>query len=95
MNFHYALGYVQPEPSSGRVLALSLCAPEAAIENIANAGYRLSSEYNLPDDWAEQVYRWLSDNGHHCENTDDQGYWPSDEELSAAVKAIGFPVSEG
>ena len=68
---------------------------EAAIENIANAGYRLSSEYNLPDDWAEQVYRWLSDNGHHCENTDDQGYWPSDEELAAAVEGLELEMLGG
>ncbi len=67
---------------------------DAAIENIANAGYRLSSEYDLPEDWAEQVYQWLSENGYHCENRDDQGYWPSDEALAAAVEGLGFPVSD-
>ena len=66
---------------------------DAAIENIRNAGYRLSSEYDLPDDWAEQVYQWLSDNGYHCENTDDQGYWPSDEELVAAVEGLRLSAS--
>ena len=67
---------------------------EAAIENIGNAGYRLRHEYDLPEDWPEQVYQWLSDNGYHCENRDDQGYWPSDDELEAAVQGLGFQLSE-
>ena len=67
---------------------------DAAIENIRNAGYRLRHEYKLPEDWAEQVYRWLSDNDYHCDNIDDQGYWPSDDELAAAVEGLGFTASE-
>jgi hypothetical protein len=67
---------------------------DAAVENIANAGYKIPGEYDVPDDWAAQVYRWLLDNDHHCENTDDQGYWPSDDELAAAVEGLGFQASD-
>jgi hypothetical protein len=63
---------------------------EAAVENIGNAGYKIPHEYDVPDDWAGQVYSWLLDHGHHCENKDDQGYWPGDEELAEAVEGLGF-----
>jgi hypothetical protein len=65
----------------------------AAVENIANAGYKIPGEYDVPDNWAGQVYGWLLDNGYHCDNTDDQGYWPSDEELAAAIDGLEFEES--
>jgi hypothetical protein len=63
---------------------------EAAIENIGNAGYRIPHEYDVPEDWAGQIYSWLLDHGYHCENRDGQGYWPSDEELEEAVEGLRF-----
>lgn len=68
---------------------------DAAVENIGNAGYRIPREFDVPDDWAEQVYSWLLDHSYHCENTDDQGYWPSDDELAAAVERLGFQKTAG
>ncbi len=57
---------------------------EAAISNIKDAGYK----YNLTEDDARKIYRWLGDQGNDMENTDDTGFYPDDAELEAAVKAI-------
>jgi hypothetical protein len=57
---------------------------DAAIENIKDAGY----SHGLSDSEAVKVYMWLSDNGNDMENTDDTGFYPNDEELESAVKAI-------
>jgi len=64
---------------------------EATIENIADAAWRLRQEFELPEDWAEQVYSWLSE--HRCgeiENRDDGGGYPSEEALKEAFKALGL-----
>jgi hypothetical protein len=57
---------------------------EAGIANIKDAGYR----YGLTEKEAVDVYGWLSDNGNNMESTDDTGFYPNDEELETAVKAI-------
>ena len=65
---------------------------EATLENIPIAGWRLQNEYELPDDWVGQVYSWFSDNDQSAiENTDDQGGWPTEEQLAEAFTALGFP----
>jgi hypothetical protein len=64
---------------------------EATLENIADAGWRLRQEFDLPEDWAEQVYSWLSDNrSGEVENRDDQGGYPSQSALVEAFAALGF-----
>ena len=68
---------------------------EATIENIADCAWRLKHHYDLPEDWQQAVYSWLSDN--ECskiENTDDQGGYPSEEALQAAFEALGYGNTE-
>jgi hypothetical protein len=62
---------------------------EAALDNIKDAAWRLKNEYALPEDWESEVYRWLSDND-EVENTDDTGFYPSDEQLLAAFKGLKY-----
>jgi hypothetical protein len=68
---------------------------EATLENIADSAWRLKREYDLPSDWAFQVYLWLSD--HDCseiENDDDRGGYPSEMWLQRAFDALGFKRTE-
>ena len=37
---------------------------EATLENLPDAAWRLKNEYDLPEGWEGDVYRWLSD--HDC-----------------------------
>ena len=64
---------------------------EATMENLPDAAWRLKNEYELPDGWEEAVYSWLSD--HDCaaiESHDDQGGYPSEDQLWAAFEALGY-----
>lgn len=64
---------------------------EATIENIADSAWRLKNEYELPDDWVDEVHSWLSE--HRCtalENCDDQGGYPTEDDLEAAFDALGY-----
>jgi hypothetical protein len=64
---------------------------EATLANIDDAAWRLKREYDLPSNWAFEVYRWLSD--HDCseiENDDDRGGYPSEEWVRRAFMALGF-----
>ena len=64
---------------------------EATLGNLPDAAWRLKNEYNLPDGWEEAVYRWLSDNDCSAiENRDDQGGYPSEDQLRAAFEALGY-----
>ncbi|QGJ70858.1 Hypothetical protein PBC10988_25570 [Planctomycetales bacterium 10988] len=68
---------------------------EATFENIPLAAIGLKDDYDLPDDWAEQVYDWLSN--HRCsalENVDDQGGWPDEDDLRAAFESLGYEQVE-
>lgn len=64
---------------------------EATLENIPLAAWRLKDRFNLPEGWEGETYSWLSD--HHCsalENVDDQGGWPSEDDLEDAFDALGY-----
>ncbi len=64
---------------------------EATLENLTDAAWRLRSDYELPDDWETKVYAWLSDHDPSAvENTDDQGGYPSEEQLRMAFDALGY-----
>lgn len=69
---------------------------ETTFENIPLAAWRIKDEYeDLPDDWVEQVYDWLSN--HRCsalESTDDQGGWPDEDDLRDAFNALGYEEVE-
>lgn len=68
---------------------------EATVENIGNSAWKLKNDYELPDSWQDEVYSWLSE---HCftaiENCDDQGGFPSEEELIEAFEGLGYPRLE-
>lgn len=67
---------------------------EATIANIADSAWRLKNEFDLPEDWAGEVYSWLSDhNDRSIENRDDQGGYPEEKDLRLAFNALGFPCA--
>jgi hypothetical protein len=69
---------------------------EATVENISSAARRLKDEYELPENWVSQVYSWFWENDQSAvENADDQGGWPSDEQLGAAFAALEFRRIDG
>lgn len=64
---------------------------EATIENLADSAWRLKHEYKLPEDWEGNVYGWLSDHEPGAvENTDDQGGYPSEDQLRAAFEGLDY-----
>jgi hypothetical protein len=64
---------------------------EATVENINAAAWRVKREYRLPEGWESDVYSWLSDNrSGSVESKDDQGGYPEEDDLRAAVDALGF-----
>ena len=63
---------------------------EATIENLPNAAWRLKREYELPEGWEGAVYDWFVNNDCSAiESSDDQGGYPSEEQLRAAFEALG------
>jgi len=68
---------------------------EATVENIGSAAWKLRHDYELPDGWQEEVYSWLSENRYSAiENSDDQGGYPSEDELTEAFEALGYEQLE-
>jgi hypothetical protein len=63
---------------------------EATIENIRACGRRMLAD-NAPEDWASQCYNWFLDNNQCAvESRDDQGGYPSDEEMKDCLSALGW-----
>jgi hypothetical protein len=68
---------------------------EATIANIGHAAFRLKHEFELPDGWEGEVYSWLSDHiPRAVENRDDQGGYPSEDDLRTAFDALGYEPTE-
>lgn len=68
---------------------------EATVENIADAAWRLKSEYELPEVWEANVYGWFCDNDDSAiENCDDRGGYPTEDQLRAAFDGLGFQQLE-
>jgi hypothetical protein len=68
---------------------------EATLENLGNAAWKLTNQYELPDDWEETVYHWFAN--HDCgaiESSDDQGGYPSEDQLRRAFDALDYPQVE-
>lgn len=64
---------------------------EATFANIADAAYSVSQDYDLPQDWEDEVYWWLSNHDPGAvENCDDQGGYPSEEQIVAAFEGLGY-----
>jgi hypothetical protein len=68
---------------------------EATIENLPDAAWRLKREYELPEGWEGAVYDWFSNNDCSAiESSDDQGGYPSEEQLRAAFDALGYDQAQ-
>lgn len=69
---------------------------DATLDNIGQAAWRLKHEYALPDGWEGDVYSWFGDhNPSAVENRDDQGGYPSEDDLREAFDALEYePVAE-
>lgn len=68
---------------------------DATYDNIPLAAAGIKDDYELPEEWADQVYQWLSDNRCNAlENVDDQGGWPDEDDIRAAFDALGYPQIE-
>lgn len=63
---------------------------DATLENISSEGGCLVPA-NGPEDWVSQVFSWLWDNNQRAvENRDDQGGYPSREEIKEALLDLGL-----
>lgn len=68
---------------------------EATMENFDSAISGIGDEYELPDDWKEEVFRWFWQHDQRAvENRDDCGGYPNEEQFEAAFKALGYPRTE-
>ena len=64
---------------------------EATIENLPDAAWKLKNEYELPEGWESEVFSWFWENDQGAvENRDDQGGYPSEDQLRAAFEALGY-----
>lgn len=68
---------------------------DATLENLTDAAWRLKHEFTLPDGWEGEVFSWFWDHNQSAvENRDDQGGYPSEDELREAFDALGFEQVE-
>jgi hypothetical protein len=68
---------------------------ESTLQNINDSAWRVKHEYALPEGWECDVYSWLSANRQSAvENKDDQGGYPSEDDLRAAFDALGYAQVE-
>ena len=64
---------------------------EATLANIPDAAWKLKNEYELPEGWESEVFSWFWENDQSAvENRDDQGGYPSEDQLRAAFEALGY-----
>jgi hypothetical protein len=64
---------------------------DATISNIGESAWRLKRQYALPLEWEADVYAWLSDHRPSAvDNVDDQGGYPKEADLQAAIDARGY-----
>lgn len=64
---------------------------EATLENITDAARSLRHDYDLSDGWESAAFSWFWDNKQSAvENRDDQGGYPSEDDLEAAFAALGY-----
>jgi hypothetical protein len=68
---------------------------EATLENIADAARSLKHDYDLPDGWESAVFSWFWEHNQSAvENRDDQGGYPSEDDLEEAFAALSYPEVE-
>lgn len=63
---------------------------EATLENIEQAGRRFLHD-DAPEDWAGQCFSWFWEHDQRAvENCDGNGGYPSDDQIQAAMLALGL-----
>ena len=63
---------------------------DATIENIQQVGGRMVKD-DAPDDWPRQAFSWFWDHDQGAvENCDDQGGWPSEEQMTQCLVGLGL-----
>lgn len=63
---------------------------EAIMENIKQPSWRYSMD-DWPEDWVGQLYSYFAEhNPRATANRDDQGGYPSDDELNSAIRGMGW-----
>ncbi len=68
---------------------------ESTLRNIGDAAWGLKRRFELPEDWESLVFSWFRDHNQHAvENRDDQGGYPTEDELELAFAALGFTRTE-
>ena len=68
---------------------------EATLENIACQLRMMDVVEELPDDMAGQLLSWFWDNDQSAvENCDDQGGWPTDEQMAEALTELGYTLED-
>jgi hypothetical protein len=68
---------------------------DATLENVAHAAYRLKHKFILPDGWEGDVFSWFWDHNQRAvENRDDQGGYPSEDDLREAFDGLGYEQIE-
>jgi hypothetical protein len=64
---------------------------DATFENLDHAAWRLKRVFDLPHDWQSSTFDWLWQHRDHAlENVDDQGGYPSEDDLEEAFDALGY-----
>ena len=68
---------------------------KATDDNIESAVKYMRPKFILPDDWFSQLMEWFDcNNPNALESRDDQGGYPSDDDLTEAFDALGFAREE-
>ena len=68
---------------------------EATLANLPDAAWKVRNEYDLPESWESEVFSWFWEHDQSAvENRDDQGGYPTEDQLRAAFEALGFKQLE-
>ena len=64
---------------------------EATLANLTDAAWKVKHDFDLPDGWEGDVFSWFWDIDQSAvENRDDQGGYPTEDQLRAAFDALGY-----
>jgi hypothetical protein len=66
---------------------------EAALEGISLAGKRMVRD-DAPETWPSEVFSWFWDNNQGALEHDGQGAYPSEDDMTEALEALGYLASE-
>jgi hypothetical protein len=63
---------------------------DATVENIREAGRRFVAD-DAPEGWEGEAFSWFWENNQHAvENRDDQGGYPTDDEMKECLRDLGW-----